>query len=92
MTAVNRVSLNTYSLVFGVVYLGLATNVMLVIACLPEIALFALTDPAEAGRPEDLVRYSVRPPLLWELDVVEVDGGARLGRGCSPIPAWPLHG
>ncbi len=41
-----RISHNTYSLVFGVVYLGLATNVMLFVACLPEIALFALTDPA----------------------------------------------
>jgi uncharacterized membrane protein YesL len=48
MTAVHRISHNTYSLLFGVVYLGLATNVMLVIACLPEIALFALTDPARS--------------------------------------------
>jgi uncharacterized membrane protein YesL len=41
-----RVSHNTYMLVFGVVYLGLATNAMLLVACLPEIALFVFTDPA----------------------------------------------
>lgn len=46
MTAMKRVSHNTYLLVFGVVYLGLATNVMLAVACLPEIALIAFTDPA----------------------------------------------
>jgi uncharacterized membrane protein YesL len=46
MSTVNRISHGTYQLVFGVVYLGLMTNVMLLVACLPEIALLAFTDPA----------------------------------------------
>lgn len=42
-----RISHDTYQLVFGVAYLGLMTNAMLVVACLPLIALLVLTDPAE---------------------------------------------
>ena len=42
-----RVSHDTYQLVFGIAYLGLMTNAMLTIACLPLIALLALTDPAQ---------------------------------------------
>jgi uncharacterized membrane protein YesL len=43
-----RISHNTYLLVFGVAYLGLGTNVMLAVACLPEIALLTFTDPAHS--------------------------------------------
>ena len=41
-----RISHDTYQLVFAVAYLGLMTNAMLVVACLPPIALLVLTDPA----------------------------------------------
>ena len=42
-----RISHDTMSTIFGVTYLGLVTNVMLVISCLPLVALLVLTDPAE---------------------------------------------
>lgn len=42
-----RISHDTYQLVFGVAYLGLMTNAMLVVACLPLIVLLTLTDPAQ---------------------------------------------
>lgn len=42
-----RISHDTYQLVFGVAYLGLMTNAMLVIACLPLVGLLTLTDPAQ---------------------------------------------
>lgn len=42
-----RISHDTYQLVFGVAYLGLMTNAMLAVACLPLIALLTLTDPAQ---------------------------------------------
>ncbi|WP_349899184.1 YesL family protein [Parafrigoribacterium soli] len=35
-----------YSAIFGVVYLGLMTNALLVVGCLPLIALLVTTDPA----------------------------------------------
>ena len=40
-----RISHDTYQLVFGVAYLGLMTNAMLVVACLPLVGLLTLTDP-----------------------------------------------
>ncbi|HMR50562.1 MAG TPA: DUF624 domain-containing protein [Arachnia sp.] len=42
-----RISHDTYALVFGVAYLGLMTNVMLTVACLPLLLLLVLTDPAD---------------------------------------------
>ena len=42
-----RISHDTMSTVFGVTYLGLMTNMMLVISCLPLVALLIVTDPAE---------------------------------------------
>ncbi|MFD2797590.1 ferredoxin-NADPH reductase [Promicromonospora vindobonensis] len=36
----------TYELVFGTVYTGLMTNLLLAVACLPLVVLVALTDPA----------------------------------------------
>lgn len=42
-----RISHDTYSLVFGVAYLGLMTNAMLALACLPLLLLLILTDPAD---------------------------------------------
>lgn len=37
----------TYELVFGTVYTGLMTNLLLAVVCLPLVLLVALTDPAE---------------------------------------------
>ena len=42
-----RISHDVYQLVFGVAYLGLMTNAMLVVSCLPLVALLTLTDPAQ---------------------------------------------
>jgi uncharacterized membrane protein YesL len=41
-----RISHNTYATVFGVVYLGLMTNALLLIGCLPLVVLLVTTDPA----------------------------------------------
>ncbi|WP_265521129.1 DUF624 domain-containing protein [Oerskovia flava] len=40
------VSQDTYDLIFSTVYTGLATNVMLVVACFPLVVLAMTTDPA----------------------------------------------
>lgn len=41
-----RISHNTYATVFGVVYLGLMTNLLLLASCLPFVILLVMTDPA----------------------------------------------
>lgn len=41
-----RINHDTYQLVFGVAYLGLMTNALLVVACLPLVGLLVLTDPS----------------------------------------------
>ena len=38
----------TYSVVFGVVYLGFMTNVLLIVGCFPLIALLFTTDPTHS--------------------------------------------
>jgi len=43
---VKRISHNTYATVFGVVYLGLMTNLLLLASCLPLVVLLVVTDPA----------------------------------------------
>jgi len=43
-----RISHQTYANVFGVVYLGLMTNVLMLVACLPIVALLVTTDPARS--------------------------------------------
>lgn len=43
-----RLSQDTYAAVFGVAYLGLMTNALLVVAGLPVLAVLVLTDPAES--------------------------------------------
>ena len=42
----SRISHGTYAAIAGVVYLGLVTNVLLVVACLPLVLLLITTDPA----------------------------------------------
>ncbi|MFT3888759.1 MAG: hypothetical protein QM713_11435 [Arachnia sp.] len=42
-----RISHDNYTLVFGVAYLGLMTNALLVVSCLPLVLLLVGTDPAE---------------------------------------------
>jgi uncharacterized membrane protein YesL len=46
MTAVRRISHGMYATVLGVVSLGLVTNLLLAVACLPLIVLAIGTDPA----------------------------------------------
>ena len=41
-----RISHNTYATIAGVLYLGLVTNVLLVLTCLPLVLLLITTDPA----------------------------------------------
>ena len=41
-----RISHGTYTMIAGVVYLALITNVLLVISCLPLVLLLITTDPA----------------------------------------------
>lgn len=41
-----RISHNTYASIFAVVYLGLMTNLLLVVTCLPLVVLLVVTDPA----------------------------------------------
>jgi uncharacterized membrane protein YesL len=48
MTAMRRISHGFVSTAFEVVYLGLATNLMLVLACLPLLVLAIGTNPAES--------------------------------------------
>ena len=46
LSAVKRISHNTYATVFAVVYLGLMTNALLLLGCLPLVVLLVTTDPA----------------------------------------------
>ena len=48
MNAMRRISHETYANVFGVVYLGLMTNALLLVACLPLVVLLVTTDPARS--------------------------------------------
>ena len=48
MSNAQRVSFGTFQSVIGVVYLGLMTNVMLAIGCLPVVVLLITTDPARS--------------------------------------------
>jgi len=41
-----RISHSTYTMIAGVVYLALITNVLLVVSCLPLVLLLVTTDPA----------------------------------------------
>lgn len=41
-----RISHNTYATVFGVAYLGLMVNLLLLASCLPLVVLLVITDPA----------------------------------------------
>jgi len=38
-------------------------------------AIEPLTQLADVGRLEDLVRSAIRPPLLWTVETIPVDGG-----------------
>lgn len=42
----NRLSHNTWSTIIGVAYLGLMTNLLLIVGCLPLVALLITTNPA----------------------------------------------
>jgi uncharacterized membrane protein YesL len=48
MNALRRISHESYANVFAVVYLGLVTNALLLIACLPLVVLLVTTDPARS--------------------------------------------
>ncbi|MEO7123175.1 MAG: DUF624 domain-containing protein [Lacisediminihabitans sp.] len=48
MSAVRVVPHGVYSTIFGVVYLGLMTNALLLVGCLPLVVLLVATDPAHS--------------------------------------------
>ncbi|MFH8252288.1 DUF624 domain-containing protein [Microbacterium sp. B2969] len=48
MNALRRISHESYANVFGVVYLGLMTNALLLVASLPLVVLLVMTDPARS--------------------------------------------
>lgn len=48
MTSMRRISYDTYSTVFGVAYLCLVSNVLLLLSCAPEVLLLATTDPTRS--------------------------------------------
>lgn len=48
MSGMRAIPHGVYSAIFGVVYLGLMTNAMLIVGCLPLIALLFTTDPAHS--------------------------------------------
>lgn len=54
----------------------------------PE-ALHPLTDMRVVGVLEDVVRSSVRPPLMWEYTTIAVEGGAVLVVDVEPSPLGP---
>ncbi|PRZ08680.1 putative membrane protein YesL [Isoptericola sp. CG 20/1183] len=58
------VSQETYETVFGTVYVGLATNAMLVVACLPVLVLLATTDPRASWPALAVVAPLVAPALV----------------------------
>jgi uncharacterized membrane protein YesL len=54
----------TYESIFGVVYVGLATNLLLVVATLPVLVLLMTTDPATSWPALALVAPVVAPALV----------------------------
>ncbi|WP_277212146.1 ferredoxin-NADPH reductase [Isoptericola croceus] len=58
------VSSETYESIFGLVYVGLATNLMLVVACLPVLVLLMTTDPATSWPALALLAPLVAPALV----------------------------
>lgn len=48
MSTVRRFNHESYATIFSVVYLGLVTNALLVVALLPLLAVLAVTDPAQS--------------------------------------------
>ncbi|QIG38685.1 DUF624 domain-containing protein [Microbacterium sp. 4R-513] len=48
MNALRRISHESYANVFGVVYLGLMTNALLLVAALPLVLLLVTTDPSRS--------------------------------------------
>lgn len=48
MSGVRRFSHETYAALFSVVYLGLMTNALLAVACLPLLAVLVASDPAQS--------------------------------------------
>jgi len=48
MSALRRISHESYANVFGVIYLGLMTNALVLVASLPLVVLLVTTDPARS--------------------------------------------
>lgn len=58
------VSQEAYETVFGTVYVGLATNAMLVVACLPVLVLLLATDPTASWPALAVLSPLVAPALV----------------------------
>ncbi len=58
------VSQEMYEMVFGTVYTGLVTNLLLVVACLPAVVLLMTTDPVVSWPAYAVVAPLVAPALV----------------------------
>jgi uncharacterized membrane protein YesL len=82
----------TYELVFGTVYTGLMTNLLLAVACLPLVVLVAVTDPAASWPYLALAAPLLGPALAAAFAVFGVfgsDGSPAVVRTFAQ--AWRRH-
>ncbi|SDQ29515.1 DUF624 domain-containing protein [Microbacterium sp. cf332] len=70
-----RISHNTYATVFGVVYLGLMTNLLLLASCLPLVVLLVITDPALSWPMLALVAPLCAPGITAAFATFRAHGG-----------------
>jgi uncharacterized membrane protein YesL len=86
------VAAETYELVFGTVYTGLMTNLLLAVACLPLVVLVAATDPATTWPYLALVAPLLGPALAAAFAVFGAfgsDGSTAVVRTFAR--AWRQH-
>lgn len=82
----------TYETVIGIAYTGLATNLMLVVACLPVLVLLMTTDPASSWPALALVAPLVAPAVVAAFAVFaafSADGSTTVLR--TFWRAWARH-
>ncbi|SFC34700.1 hypothetical protein SAMN04487968_105263 [Nocardioides terrae] len=69
------VSHDTYAALFGLAYLGLVTNLLLVVGCLPVVLLLAMTDPVTTWPLVALLAPSCAPALAGAFGVFREHAG-----------------
>jgi uncharacterized membrane protein YesL len=87
-----RIRSETFGLIFGVVYLGLMTNALLVVSCLPVVALLLTTDPAHSWplfallapgcAPAICAAFAVLAAYTRERDISVIGTFVRAWRAC----------